>query len=115
MITVDELASGTTLAEAQGWSEEMGRAAAELAGRELEAGRLEIARQILEGLAITNPQPQPTQIIRRERRVRAMDVSSGTMAADGHGRVDLASSGGSSPTTDKGDGPRTDKRGIAAG
>src|SRR6187455_840704 len=34
-------------------------------------------------LAITNPQPQPTQIIRRERRVRAADVSSRTMAADG--------------------------------
>ena len=66
-------------------------------------------------LAITNPQPQPTQIIRRERRVRAADVSSGTLAADGHGRVDLASSGSTSSTTDKGDGPRTDKHGIAAG
>ena len=43
-------------------------------------------------LAITNPQPQPTQIIRRERRVRAADVSSGTLAADGHGRVDLGHS-----------------------
>src|SRR6478752_7701069 len=52
-------------------------------------------------LAITNPQPQPTQIIRRERRVRGADVSSGTLAADSHGRVDLASSGGSSSTTDK--------------
>ena len=55
MITVDELASGTTLAEAQGWSEELGRAAAELAGQEIEAGRLDTARQILEGLAVTNP------------------------------------------------------------
>jgi diguanylate cyclase (GGDEF)-like protein len=66
-------------------------------------------------LAITNPQPRPTQIIRRERRARAADVSSRTMAADGHGRVDLASSEGTSSTTDRGDGPRTDKRGIAAG
>jgi diguanylate cyclase (GGDEF)-like protein len=66
-------------------------------------------------LAITNPQPQPPQIIRRERRVRAADVSSGTLAADGHGRVDLGPSSTPSSSTDKGDGHRPDKRGIAAG
>jgi len=47
--------------------------------------------------------------------VRAADVSSGTLAADGHGRVELGPSGGPASTTDNGDGPRTDKHGIAAG
>lgn len=61
-------------------------------------------------LAITNPPPQP--IIRRERRVRSAEVSSKTLAADSHGRVELT--GGASIATDKGDGHRPDKRGIAA-
>jgi response regulator RpfG family c-di-GMP phosphodiesterase len=65
-------------------------------------------------LAITNPQPEPPQqIIRRERRVRH-EVSSGTLAADARGHVDLGPSGGPSSSTGNGDGPRADKRGIAA-
>lgn len=55
MITIDEVASGTTLAEVQGMTEELGRAAAGMAGEALEAGRLATARDILEGLAVTNP------------------------------------------------------------
>jgi predicted Zn-dependent protease len=83
MITVDELASGTTLAEAQGWSEELGRAAAELAGREIEAGRLDTARQILEGLAVTNPHdPAPWAMLaliqRRRGKVLAARVCAET-------------------------------------
>jgi predicted Zn-dependent protease len=45
----------TTLAEAQGLTADLGRAMAELAARELDGGRLENARAILEGLAISNP------------------------------------------------------------
>lgn len=55
MITMQELASGQTLAEEQGMTEELGRALAKLASGELGAGRIETARQILEGLAVTNP------------------------------------------------------------
>ena len=55
MITMQELASGQTLAEEQGMTEELGRAAASVASHELAAGRLDVARRILEGLAITNP------------------------------------------------------------
>jgi predicted Zn-dependent protease len=55
MITMQELASGKTLAEVQGMTEELGRALARVAGEELVAGRLEAARQMLEGLAVTNP------------------------------------------------------------
>ena len=55
MITIEELANGKTLAEAQGMTEELGRALARVASDELGAGRIETARQILEGLAVTNP------------------------------------------------------------
>ncbi len=55
MMTVEELARGRTLAEAQGFTAEMGQAVAILAGDAIEAGRLEAAREILEGLAVTNP------------------------------------------------------------
>jgi cytochrome c-type biogenesis protein CcmH/NrfG len=55
MITMQELASGTTLAETQGMTQELGRALAKMAGDELAAGRIQTARQILEGLAVTNP------------------------------------------------------------
>jgi predicted Zn-dependent protease len=83
MITIDELASGTTLAESQGWSEELGRAAAELAGREIEAGRLDTARQIVEGLAVTNPHdPAPWAMLaliqRRRGKVLAARVCAET-------------------------------------
>jgi cytochrome c-type biogenesis protein CcmH/NrfG len=46
---------GRTLAEEQGMTEELGRAIARVAGDELAAGRLDVAREILEGLAVTNP------------------------------------------------------------
>jgi predicted Zn-dependent protease len=55
MITIEELAAGRTLAEAQGMTAELGEAIAELAGEALDAGRLEVARRILEGLVVTNP------------------------------------------------------------
>ena len=63
-------------------------------------------------LAMTNPQPAPQPIIRRERRVRSAEASSKTLAAEGHGRVELT--GGPSSATDNGDGHRPDKHGIAA-
>jgi predicted Zn-dependent protease len=52
--TVDALAEGATLAELQGIPQEIGDAIACLAEAELEAGRVEIARAILEGLVVTN-------------------------------------------------------------
>jgi predicted Zn-dependent protease len=55
MITMEQVARGETLAEAQGMTEELGRAAAGFAAQAMEAGRLEAAREILEGLAVTNP------------------------------------------------------------
>lgn len=83
MITMEELASGTTLAEAQGMTEELGRAAARLAAAELEAGRLETARAILEGLAVTNPHdPAPWAMLalvaRRRGRLLAARVCAET-------------------------------------
>jgi len=45
---------GCTLAEEQGITQEIGDAIACLAEAELEAGRLETARAILEGLVVTN-------------------------------------------------------------
>jgi hypothetical protein len=46
----------TTLAELQGIPAEAGELIAELAASELEAGRVEAARSILEGLVVTNPE-----------------------------------------------------------
>lgn len=51
---LDALADGRTLAEVQGITREMGDAIAALAEAELEAGRVETARAILEGLVVTN-------------------------------------------------------------
>jgi predicted Zn-dependent protease len=51
---VEALERGATLAEAQGITREMGDVIAALAEAELEAGRLEVARAILEGLVATN-------------------------------------------------------------
>jgi Flp pilus assembly protein TadD len=50
----DATERGHTLAEEQGITQEIGDAIACLAEAELEAGRLEIARAVLEGLVITN-------------------------------------------------------------
>jgi predicted Zn-dependent protease len=55
VITIEELAQGKTLAEAQGMTGDMGRAIAALAAEALAADRLEPARDMLEGLVVTNP------------------------------------------------------------
>ena len=83
MITIQDVASGTTLAEAQGMTEELARAAARVAGEELEAGHLQTARQILEGLAVTNPyDPAPWAMLalvaRRRGRLLAARVCAET-------------------------------------
>ncbi len=51
---VDALDDARTLAEVEGITREMGDAIAALAEAELEEGRPEIARAILEGLVVTN-------------------------------------------------------------
>ncbi len=53
---VEALGNGKTLAEVQGITPEIGDAIACLAEAELEAGRIDIARAILEGLVVTNHQ-----------------------------------------------------------
>jgi len=83
VITIQDVASGTTLAEAQGMTEELARAAARVAGEELEAGHLQTARQILEGLAVTNPyDPAPWAMLalvaRRRGRLLASRVCAET-------------------------------------
>ena len=62
---------------------------------------------------ITTPPSRP----RRERKVHASDISSGTLAADGHGLVELNASETSASGGGQGDGagPSSDHRGIAAG
>src|SRR5574342_247723 len=51
---IEAVGSGHTLAEVQGITQEIGEAIACLAEAELEAGRVEAARAILEGLVVTN-------------------------------------------------------------
>jgi thioredoxin-like negative regulator of GroEL len=51
---VEALAAGRTLAQEQGITQEIGDAIACLAEAELEAGRVDAARAILEGLVVTN-------------------------------------------------------------
>jgi predicted Zn-dependent protease len=53
--TFEELSSGRTLAEIQGFTAELGAAVLGLAGQELAHGDLAVARGILEGLVVTNP------------------------------------------------------------
>jgi len=53
--TTEELKAGVTLAELQGFTEELGTAVAALAAREAAGGDLAAARTILEGLVVTNP------------------------------------------------------------
>jgi predicted Zn-dependent protease len=55
MLTKEEMAQGRTLAEAQGMTAELGREMARLASEEMREGRLDLARQLLETLAATNP------------------------------------------------------------
>lgn len=54
MDAVERIGKGETLAEIQGIPEEMGAAILDLADQEVEAGRLDTARAILEGLVVTN-------------------------------------------------------------
>lgn len=53
--TMEDLKAGRTLAELQGFTEEMGAVVATLAAREAAEGDLAVARGILEGLVVTNP------------------------------------------------------------
>ena len=76
VITMEEMAKGRTLAQAMGMTAEMGCAMARLAGAEMEAGRLDAAEIILEGLAIANPRdPMPwamlAQVSRRQGKTWA--------------------------------------------
>jgi predicted Zn-dependent protease len=54
-MTTNEEVRAATPAEALGMTAEIGRAIAAVANGEMEAGRLDTARDILEGLAISNP------------------------------------------------------------
>ena len=54
MNVIESMEQGATLAEIQGIPQEIGDAIACLAEAELEAGRVETARAILEGLVVTN-------------------------------------------------------------
>ena len=53
--TIEELKAGRTLAEIQGFTADMGAAVVSLAAREAADGNLAVAREILEGLLVTNP------------------------------------------------------------
>jgi predicted Zn-dependent protease len=53
--TLEDLRSGRTLAELQGFPKELGAAVASLAAREAAGGDMDVARGILEGLLVTNP------------------------------------------------------------
>lgn len=65
-----------TLAELQGMTAELGRGIAGLARGELEEGRLEAAREILEGLAVTNPRdPIPWAMLSQLERRRGRNVA----------------------------------------
>jgi cytochrome c-type biogenesis protein CcmH/NrfG len=54
-MTMRKITAGRTLAEEQGMTAELGRAIARAAAGEVEAGRIETALEILQGLAVTNP------------------------------------------------------------
>jgi predicted Zn-dependent protease len=53
--TIQEVEAGVTLAQVQGFTEELGAAVASLAAQEAAEGDLEAARVMLEGLVVTNP------------------------------------------------------------
>ena len=55
MSLLADIESGKTLGELYGITPEIGRAIADLAAHEIEAGRLDDARTLLEGLAVANP------------------------------------------------------------
>jgi cytochrome c-type biogenesis protein CcmH/NrfG len=85
MITMQDLASGATLAEEQGMTEDLGRAVAKLASHEIAAGRVETARQILEGLAVTNPyDPAAWAMLALVERRRGRTLSARLCAETAH-------------------------------
>ncbi len=53
--THEDILAGRTIAELQGFTEELGAAVAALAAEEARQGDLEVARAILEGLVVVNP------------------------------------------------------------
>jgi predicted Zn-dependent protease len=55
VFSIDDSKPGVTAAEAWGLTPELGRLVADLAARELEAGRLDTAHAVVEGLACANP------------------------------------------------------------
>jgi hypothetical protein len=69
---IEAFEDGRALAEVQGITQEMGDAIAALAEAELEAGRLDTARAILEGLVVTNHLDAAawTLLSRAHRRLR---------------------------------------------
>jgi predicted Zn-dependent protease len=85
MISMEELAAGKTLAEAQGMTAELGRAVALVAAGALSADRLEAAREILEGLVATNPRdPMAWALLstacRRQGQLEAARLCAGAAA-----------------------------------
>jgi cytochrome c-type biogenesis protein CcmH/NrfG len=71
MTTIEGLLEGKTLAEAQGMTAELGGAIVRMAAEEVRRGRLDSAREILEGMAVTNPRDPATwcllaQVLRRQ-------------------------------------------------
>jgi cytochrome c-type biogenesis protein CcmH/NrfG len=67
---MEDLRAGRTMAELQGFPEELGAAVAMLAGEAAAEGDLEVARGILEGLVVTNPRDalawaMLSQVVRR--------------------------------------------------
>jgi predicted Zn-dependent protease len=83
MTTDDTRVGARTPAEELGMTEEIGRAIAGVARGELEAGRLDTAREILQGLAISNPYDPATWAMlavleRRRGRLLAARVCADT-------------------------------------
>jgi predicted Zn-dependent protease len=98
---VDAVKSGRTLAEEQGITQEIGDAIACLAEAELEAGRVETARAILEGLVVTNHRDAAAWALlsRAHRRLRqplaalfCAEVAVKLAPADPHVRLTRAES-----------------------
>lgn len=98
---VEAMKSGRTLAEEQGITEEIGDAIACLAEAELEAGRVDTARAILEGLVVTNHRDAAawSLLSRAHRRLRqplaalfCAEVAMKLAPSDPHARLARAES-----------------------
>lgn len=71
MTMLEGLLEGKTPAELQGMTAELGGAIVRMAAEEMRRGRLEAAREILEGMAVTNPRDPAVwcllaQLLRRQ-------------------------------------------------